>query len=165
VIKKAAISASCLLSAALLANCGETTAPGIDDAIRPLVYEIFTGCLPQRLEYDCGPDVLTVSRGDTLIVGHSLHDSSGADPDTVIVTADCAVNFEILRSNVLVGTLLAAPTCPDSTLPRGENAPQINLIRAFAWRIPTGLAPGQYTLRSRLLVNPNVSKSLQITVQ
>jgi hypothetical protein len=146
--------------------CTEAVEPEPD--LGSIVYEIFTGCVVDPGgPYACQPNQTAATRGDTLIVGHAVVDTldDTGTLNQVSIRPGCAVNFEILRGNTLVGTLPAAPTCPDSTLAQGVNAPRILNLRLYPWLVPADYTAGTYTLRSVWLVDPRATRSLEITLR
>jgi hypothetical protein len=148
---------------ATIISCSDPVEPNLGT----LAYEIFTGCLPSAFEpvYTCSPQQTTITRGDTLLVGHLVVDTSVAMAATARVRAPCAANFEIRRGVTLVGTLPAVPTCPDSVMEQGDNPPLVNNRRVQFWAVPSDAAPGVYTITSVLLVEPRAARSTQVTVQ
>jgi hypothetical protein len=157
-------SALVLAGVLLTTGCSETLEPSLGT----LAYEIFTGCLvnPDG-PYTCTPNQTAVARGDTLFVGHAVVDTADATGTLshITIRAVCAVNFEIRRGAALVATLPEQPTCPDSTLAQGINAPRVLNITIYIWAVPTDLTPGTYVLRSVWLEDPQVTRSLQVTVR
>jgi hypothetical protein len=149
--------------AATVLGCSDATAPDLGT----MAYEMFSGCIPDvfNLAVTCAPQQTSVARGDSLLVGHLLIDTSTAKTATARLRASCAVNFEIRLGTTLVGTLPATPTCPDSVQEQGDNPPRVYNARVFFWQVPTNTAPGTYTLKSVWLVDPALSRSIQVTVQ
>jgi hypothetical protein len=155
-----------LLCGALTApvlGCGDTTAPDLGT----LAYEVFSGCIPDvfNLVVTCAPQQTTVARGDSLLVGHLLIDTSAALAATARLRPSCAVNFEIRHGGALVGTLPVTPTCSDSVQNQGDNPPRVYNAHVFFWQVPADAAQGTYTIKSVWLVDPALTRSIQVTVQ
>ena len=144
-------------------SCSEATAPDLGT----LAYEMFTGCIPRIFTggLTCAPQQTTVARGDSLLVGHLLIDTSAAKTATARLRASCDVNFEIRRGGALVGTLPAVLTCPDSVLDQGDNPPHVYNAHVYFWLVPADAAPGVYTITSVWLIEPATTRSVQVTVQ
>ena len=144
-------------------GCGDTTAPDLGT----LAYEVFSGCIPDvfNLVVTCAPQQTTVARGDSLLVGHLLIDTSAAGAATARLRPSCAVNFEIRHGGALVGTLPATPTCPDSVQDQGDNPPRVNNAHVFFWQVPADAAQGPYTIKSVWLVDPRLTRAIQVTVE
>jgi hypothetical protein len=146
-----------------LSSCGDVTAPDLGT----LAYEMFSGCIPDifNLGLMCSPQITTVARGDSLLVGHLLIDTSAAQTATARLRAPCAVQFEIGRAGALVRTLPAVPTCPDSVMEQGDNPPRVYNARFRFWVVPVDAAPGAYTIKSVWLIDPAATRAIQVTVE
>ena len=143
--------------------CSDSTGPDLGT----LVYEVWSGCVPDIFNgvFTCSPQQTSVARGDSLLVGHLLIDTSATLSATARVVGSCAVNFEITRSGTLVATLPAQPTCPDSVAEQGDNPPRVYNARIRFWHVPADAPTGQYTITSVLVVEPRITRSLQVRVE
>jgi hypothetical protein len=149
--------------AVAVSACSDTTGPDLGT----MAYEVFSGCVPDVFNFatTCSPQQTTVDRGDSLLVGHLLFDTSATLSATARLRPSCAVNFEIRRDGALVSTLPAVPTCPDSVQEQGDNPPRVYNARVFYWQVPTDAPTGPYTISSVWLVDPAASRSIRVRVE
>lgn len=144
-----ALTAGAALAAALL-GCSDTVAfrpPGASLAVTVQAYHCSAGCGSPS-----GP-VDTVQRGDTALVRLAVRDTSGSST-IALVRPSCAVNVTILGGTTL-HTLPGAPTCPDSGISVAVGS--VPYLRDVVWIVDGSFAPGDYTLRADLVVDPPVT--------
>lgn len=135
--------------AAALAGCSADApfhAPGASLALVVQAYRCSGGC-----GSPVGP-VDTVQRGDTALVQLSLRDTTG-DSTLALVRAACDVNVTILGGSP--HTLPAAPTCADSGFSVEVGA--VPYVRDVVWIVDGSFAPGDYTLRGDIVIDPPVT--------
>jgi hypothetical protein len=137
------------LAAALL-GCSDTAPfrpPGGSLVVSVQAYHCSGGC-----GSPAGP-VDTVQRGDTTLVRLAVADTSGSSTIALVRPA-CAVTVTILGGTTQ-HTLPAAPTCPDSGISVAVGS--VPYLRDVVWAVDGSFAPGDYTLRGDLVVDPPVT--------
>ena len=137
------------LAAALL-GCSDTApfrSPGGALVVTVLTYHCSGGC-----GSPAGP-IDTVQRGDTAVVRIAVADTSGSSTIALVRPA-CAVNVTILGGATLY-TLPATPTCPDSGV--AVDVGSVPYLRDVVWVVDGSFAPGDYTLRGDIVVDPPVT--------
>lgn len=147
-----------LALAAVLSSCSGTAPfvpPGSGVALTVQVFRCSGGCGAPS-----GP-VDTVQQGDTALVRLAIADTSGETP-IALIRPPCAVNVTIL-GGVSQHTLPAAPTCPDSGASLAVGS--IPYLRDVVWNVDGSFAPGDYTLRGDIVVNPPVSARRSVHVR
>jgi len=107
-----------------------------------------------------GP-VDTVHQGDTALVRLAIADTAG-DGTIALIRPSCGVNVTILGGATL-HTLPAAPTCPDSGI--SVQVGSLPYLRDVVWIVDASFAPGDYTLRGDVVVDPPVSGRRPVHVQ
>ena len=149
--------------AIVVASCSDAAGPDLG----PLIFDVTVGCFPSPdPPYTCTAPSTTFARGDTLTIGEVLVDTT-AFHNTVAVTvrAICWQNLEIRRGGVLVDYVPRVSTCPDSTMLQGDNAPSLFNIRFFRFRVPDAWTPGVYTVKSLMVVDPQITVSRRFTIR
>ncbi len=121
--------------------------PGSGVSVTVLAYHCSGGCGSPS-----GP-VDTVQQGDTTLVRLAIADTTGASP-IALIRADCGVSVTILGGASL-HTLPAAPTCPDSAI--SVQLGSVPYLRDVVWVVDASFAPGDYTLRGDVVVDPPVT--------
>lgn len=146
------------LAVAALAGCSGAapfTPPGSGITVTVLAYHCSGGCGSAT-----GP-VDTVQRGDTALVRLALADTLG-DSTIALIRPPCGVNVTIL-GGASPRTLPAAPTCPDSGI--SVQLGSVPYLRDAVWVVDGSYAPGDYTLRGDIVVNPPVSGRRSVHVR
>ena len=129
--------------------------PGAGLTVTVLAYHCSGGCGSTS-----GP-VDTLHQGDTVLVRLAIADTAG-DGTIALIRPTCAVNVTILGGATL-HTLPAAPTCPDSGI--SVQVGSLPYLRDVVWIVDASFAPGNYTLRGDVVVDPPVSGRRPVHVQ
>jgi len=131
----------------------------------PLLLGVTFGCQPSAVyPYDCAP-VLAADRGGPFILGEFLADTTDTPGAIVTVRALCRSNILIERGGVVVDSLPHTTTCADSLEVRLLAAPQQAVLRYYGFTIPASWTPGDYTVRTIMLVNPPLTLTRTLTVR
>jgi hypothetical protein len=136
--------------AAALLGCSDTAPfrpPGGSLVVTVQAYHCSGGCGSP------GGPVDTVQRGDTTLVRLTVADTSGSST-IALVRPSCAVTVTILGGTTQ-HTLPAAPTCPDSGI--SVEVGSVPYLRDVVWVVDGSFAPGDYTLRGDIVVDPPVT--------
>jgi hypothetical protein len=136
--------------AAALLGCSDTAPfrpPGGSLVVTVQTYHCSGGCGSP------GGPVDTVQRGDTTLVRLTVADTSGSST-IALVRPSCAVTVTILGGTTQ-HTLPAAPTCPDSGI--SVEVGSVPYLRDVVWVVDGSFAPGDYTLRGDIVVDPPVT--------
>ncbi len=143
------LTVAAALAAALL-SCSDTAPfrpPGASLAVTVQAYLCSGGC-----GTPIGP-VDTVPQGDTALVRVAVADTTGSST-IALVRPSCAIGVTILGGTTQ-HTLPAAPTCPDSGI--SVEVGSVPYLRNVVWIVNGSFAPGDYTLRGDIVVDPPVT--------
>jgi len=113
----------------------------------------------------------TAARGDTVWLQHAISLIGAADSFRIQMATlrpDCAENVAVLTGSITVRSL-PTPTCADSTSSvgfqlAGVDQPQ-TIVVYTRWVVDSGLAPGAYLVRGRIMVRPRIEPALGFQVQ
>jgi hypothetical protein len=130
--------------------------PGAGLSVTVLAYHCSGGCGGSA----SGP-VDTVHQGDTALVRLAIADTAG-DTTIALIRPPCGVNVTILGGATL-HTLPAVPTCPDSEI--SVQVGSLPYSRDVVWIVDGSFAPGDYTLRGDVVVNPPVTGRRPVHIQ
>lgn len=100
-----------------------------------------------------------------MTIGLILVDTSAARSAQVRVRPICWQNIAIYRGDLLVDYLPRVSTCPDSTLPQGDNFPSVFNLRFFSFPVPDVWTPDTYTAKALILVDPPATVSRSFVVR
>lgn len=129
--------------------------PGAGLTLTVLAYRCSGGCGSTSSLID------TVHQGDTALVRLAIADTAG-NSTIALIRPTCGVNVTILGGATL-RTLPAAPTCPDSGI--SVEVGSLPYLRDVVWIVDSSFAPGSYTLRGDVVVDPPVSGRRSVHVQ
>ena len=134
----------------------------------------------QLLAYDCATScdapgdslISSAARGDTVWLSHLVELVSAVDstrPQQATLRPDCEVNAVVLAGVNTVRSLPAPATCPDSTYEQNFTLANIAFPRAITrytrWIVDSGIPPGTYQLRGRVMVQPRLEPSFTFAIQ
>lgn len=150
-------SLTAALVAVLLGCSGDEQfqAPGSSLSLTLQAYHCSGGCGSPN-----GP-VDTVHLGDTAVVRLALAETSGSST-IALVRATCAVNVTIL-GGATQHTLPISATCPDSGV--SVEVGSVPYLRDVVWIVDGSFAPGEYTLRGDIVVDPPLTGRRAVTVR
>ncbi len=113
----------------------------------------------------------SAARGDTVWLQHEILLVAAVDsftPQVATLRPDCAENVAVMTGTSTVRSL-PTPSCPDSTYPQGFHLAGIDYPKVIVvhtrWVVDSGLAPGLYGLRGRVLVRPRLEPTFGFQVQ
>ena len=144
--------------AAVVASCSTTTPfvpPGNGVALTVQAFRCSGGCGAPTAPVD------TVQQGDTALVRLAIADTMGETPNALIRPL-CAVNVTILGGSTQ-HTLPVSPTCPDSGVSLAVGS--VPYLRDVVWIVDGSFAPGDYTLRGDIVVDPPVTARQAVYVR
>jgi hypothetical protein len=157
-----------LVAVVLGGACVTTT----DPTLYSFRYQIGAfGCDTSCATPDTAALITAAAQGDTVWVLHALSLEDALDTLSVEVARlrpACAQNVVVLAGTSIVRTL-PTPSCPDSTFPQGFQLAGIDfpqrVVVATRWVVDSGLAPGLYGLKGRVLVQPLLEPVYPFSVQ
>ena len=119
---------------------------------------------------DSTSSVAAATHGDTVWVRHAMTLVAAIDsfmPQIATLRPGCAGPVAVVSGNTTVRSV-PTPTCTDSTVPdtfqlAGVNFPQTVVVYT-RWVVDTGLSPGGYLIRGRVMVHPAIEPVVFFTI-
>lgn len=116
--------------------------------------------------------ISSAARGDTLWISHLVELVAGVDssrPEQARLRPDCEVNLVVLAGTSTVRSLPTPTICPDSTYEQNFTLANIafprEITRFTRWIVDSGIPPGAYLLRGRVMVQPRLEPSFTFAIQ
>lgn len=116
--------------------------------------------------------ISSAARGDTLWISHLVELVSSLDslrPQGATLRPDCEVNLVVLAGSTTVRSLPAPTICPDSTYEQTFTLANIafprTVTRDTRWIVDSGIPPGTYQVRGRMMVQPRLEPTFTFAIQ